>query len=383
MLETEIISLTLHQISIPFKTKFRHASAERAETSSIWVEAKSADGITGYGESCPRPYVTGETIESAQAFFSQYQVEISNAIHSLTTMKTWMTNHCNELNDNPAAWCAIELAILDRLAKREAKSIESFLGLPPLQETYQYSAVLGDADIESFKLSLGQYLLLGFTDYKLKLSGDLAHDQAKMTELRRNQNHVHSVRLDANNLWASADQAISYLHALDFPFFAIEEPLKANAYSDLAMIAKVCNCKIILDESFLRIEQFKFLEQSPENWLINLRVSKMGGLLRSLAIIESAREMNLGVIVGAQVGETSLLTRAGLTVANAARDILHAQEGAFGTHLLENDICNQPLMFGKAGLLHTSDYSLLDKPGLGFSLSQQPDFISELVSVKK
>jgi len=44
------------------------------------------------------------------------------------------------------------------------------------------------------------------------------------------------------------------------------------------------------------------------------------------------------VIVGAHVGETSLLTRAALTVANSARDLLVAQEGAFGTHLLARDV---------------------------------------------
>jgi hypothetical protein len=46
-----------------------------------------------------------------------------------------------------------------------------------------------------------------------------------------------------------------------------------------------------------------------------------------------------------------VLTRAALTVANTYRDILIAQEGALGTHLLEHDICMPVLMFGKAGLL--------------------------------
>ena len=41
------------------------------------------------------------------------------------------------------------------------------------------------------------------------------------------------------------------------------------------------------------------------------------------------------------VGETSLLTRAGLTIANAFRDCICAQEGAFGTHLLERDVVSQ------------------------------------------
>lgn len=378
MSNTVISRLIFNQISIPFKVKFRHASAERAETSSIWVKAISADGVVGYGESCPRPYVTGETIESAQAFFSQYQVEICSAIDSLSALRQWMVEHHSELDDNPAAWCAIELAILDMFAKQKGKSIESLLDLPPLQGSYQYSAVLGDAEAEAFKTSLEQYIDQGFTDFKLKLSGELARDQAKIAELQRYKNMALRVRLDANNLWPSADEAIAYLLALDFPFFAIEEPLEANSYTGLTVIAEALRCKIILDESFLRVDQFAMLDQSPNLWLINLRVSKMGGLLRSLAIIESARTLGIGLIIGAQVGETSLLTRAGLTVAQGAQGILNAQEGAFGTYLLERDICDPPLMFGKAGLLNSSKYPSLNMPGFGLTLPEQPDFISEL-----
>jgi hypothetical protein len=89
--------------------------------------------------------------------------------------------------------------------------------------------------------------------------------------------------------------------------------------------------------------------------------------------------LGIGLIVGAQVGETSLLTRAGLTAAQATQGLLVAQEGAFGTHLLESDICNPPLMFAKAGLLDTTNYPNLIKPGLGFTFQEKPDFISELL----
>ena len=34
-----------------------------------------------------------------------------------------------------------------------------------------------------------------------------------------------SVRADANNVWRSADEAITALQAVRFPFFALEEPL--------------------------------------------------------------------------------------------------------------------------------------------------------------
>ena len=379
MTKSPHFKLVLNQISIPFRVKFRHASAERAETSSLWVEAISENGLIGYGESCPRNYVTGETIESAQSFFSQYQAAICNEITSLSDLRAWATKHQNKLDANPAAWCAIELAILDLLAKQENESIEHFLNLPALHGNFQYSAVLGDATIDAFKLSAEQYLLQGFTDFKLKLSGKIERDKEKIAFIQQWKNSTLRIRVDANNLWKDASEAIEFLQALDYPFFAIEEPLQPNTYPELAVMAKALNCKIILDESFLRVEQFAILQETPQHWLINLRVSKMGGLLRSLAVIKMAQKLKIGLVIGAQVGETSLLTRAGLTAALAASDILVAQEGAFGTHLLESDICHPPLMFAKAGLLDAANYPNLIKPGLGFSFQEKPNFISELV----
>lgn len=378
MASMPVFKLVLNQLSIPFKVKFRHASAERAETSSIWVEAISSNGLIGYGESCPRDYVTGETIASVQKFFSQYQEAICKEITSLSTLRAWMTKYQNVLDLNPAAWCAIELAILDFLAKQENKTIEQFLNLPALHSSFQYSAVLGDANKEAFMQSAEQYIQQGFTDFKLKLSGDIKRDKEKIAVMRQWENKGLRIRVDANNLWQSADVAIHFLQALDYPFFAIEEPLQPNAYSELSMIANSLSCKVILDESFLRIEQFNALQAAPQFWLINLRISKMGGLLRSLAIIESARKLGIGLIIGAQVGETSLLTRAGLAAAQAASDILVAQEGAFGTYLLENDICNPSLMFAKAGLLEVANHPNLSQPGLGFTFQEKSHFISAL-----
>ena len=90
----------------------------------------------------------------------------------------------------------------------------------------------------------------------------------------------------------------------------------------------------------------------------------MGGLLRSLDVVQAARTAGIGVIVGAQVGETSLLTRVALTVAQAAGPSLVAQEGAFGTFLLERDICDPPLMFGAGGILEASSV----KTGVGIDV---------------
>ena len=361
---TGIRELRIKELRVPFKAAFRHASAERAETSSVWIEAVSATGAVGYGESCPRPYVTGESIDSSRTFLARHQAALCDEIGDLDSLGTWMTLHADDLDRNPAAWCAAEIAILDLLAQERRQTVEALLSRPPLSERFRYSAVLGDSDAAAFRQTLEQYRRMGFTDFKIKLSGDADRDRAKMDLLRGDSSGVR-VRVDANNLWERADDAIRFLQDLDYPFFAVEEPIGSNQFGEVAKIADALRCQIVLDESFVRIGQLPLLGDTPATWLINVRVSKMGGILRSLQLVDAARAAGVGLVVGAQVGETSLLTRAALTVADACGDRLVAQEGAFGTFLLAEDVCDPPLMFGAGGVLDLSTRDCLTRPGLG------------------
>ena len=76
-------------------------------------------------------------------------------------------------------------------------------------------------------------------------------------------------------------------------------------------------------------------------------------------------------VATAQVGETSLLTRAGLAIAHAAKDNLIAMEGAFGTHLLQRDLTTPCLMFGDGGVLNPENYLDAAAPGLGLAVDAE------------
>ncbi|MGH8718511.1 MAG: mandelate racemase/muconate lactonizing enzyme family protein [Burkholderiales bacterium] len=282
------------------------------------------------------------------------------------TLARWVAEHCDDIDTNPAAWCAVELALLDLLGKKTGESVEALLGLAELGGAFQYTAVLGDAPHAAFEAQLAAYQKTGFRDFKIKLSGDAQRDLAKVKSLAAARIPPERVRADANNLWRDADEAIAFLRKLDYRFCAIEEPLHTGDYQGMQRIARALHVAIILDESLLHAAQLNALDDSA-TWIPNVRVSKMGGLLRSLEVIREARCRGLRVIIGAHVGETSLLTRAALTAAHSARDILLAHEGAFGTHLLAYDVINPPIMFGKSGVLDTN--SLFRAPGLGLSAS--------------
>ena len=92
---------------------------------------------------------------------------------------------------------------------------------------------------------------------------------------------------------------------------------------------------------------------------------------------KAAAERGIGIVVGAHVGETSLLTRAGLTLACGFGNSLVAMEGAYGTRLLERDLTEPSLTFGSAGELVPT--SVMNVTGAGFGLNVERERVASLV----
>jgi L-alanine-DL-glutamate epimerase-like enolase superfamily enzyme len=273
-------------------------------------------------------------------------------LQSLGSLIEWSNRFSQEIKQNPAAFCAIELALLQALAQEKHQTIERLLSLPELSGTFRYSGILGTDDSSTFARLLNQYLQMGFTDFKVKLFGNAAIDHSNLRIIdATTQDQIIRIRFDANNLWQEATIACSYLANLGTQMFAVEEPLTARDFDGMRKLSQTLEVPVILDESFTRLDDFEQIYRDPERWIINVRVSKMGGLKRALAIAQQAEKIGVPIIIGAHVGETSILTRAALTVANVYKDNLVAQEGAFGTFLLEHDIVHPALMFTAGGTI--------------------------------
>ena len=355
-------------LNIPFNESFSHASASRNSTQSIWVTIETDCGLTGYGEGCPREYVTGESLESVARFVHEINNSVLDAIHSLYDLKQWVTRNEIDIDVNPAAWCAVELAILDVLAQSESCVIETLLDIPIEKELFTYTAILGNNALPGFEKQFNQYRKMGFEQYKVKLSGNYRDDKERL-DLIFNSREKMQVRVDANNFWKNKEAVIDYIRLLNHPFDAIEEPMIPGQYDDLRYISAELGVPIILDESFCSRAQFIPIIDFPYSWILNIRVSKMGGLLRTIDIINIAESFRIPIIIGAHVGETSLLTRAGLVAARAAHHSLIAQEGGFGTYLLKYDICDEPVQFRKNGELYFPT-NIKDDSGFGIKIKE-------------
>ncbi len=364
----KINKLNIQSLKIPFKINFKHNTADRDKTQSVLVSAETSSGNIGFGEGCPREYITGESINSCMNFFNQYRDEIIDHIHSLSDIENWISQHKEEVDENPSIWCAIELSLLDALSKELSQSVEKTLDLPELEGSFQYTAVLGDNPIEAIQTQTTQYSKYGFNDFKVKIRGNPAIDNKKF-EIINSMVHNANIRLDANNLWQNSQDVLEYIESISIEPAAIEEPLRAFDFEELSLLIDRNPIPIILDESFYQEKHFDLIPAHSKNMIINLRVSKMGGILRSRYIAEESAKRHIQLIIGSLVGETSILTRAGLTIANEYRKNIIGHEGAYGTLLLESDITERPLMFGKYGRLDTAKN--LDIQESGFQIKYE------------
>lgn len=347
------------------RVRFRHAAADRSETDNVLVEVRDADGRAGYGEGCPRAYVTAETRETAAAFLVEHAASCAQAASDVGGLAAWTHANAALIDQSPAAFCALELALLDVLARRDAVPVETLLGVRPLTDSVAYTAVLGAASGLKMRAQIAAYRLWGMGDFKVKIDGRLSADRARVSAVPGKSR----LRLDANNAFADADAAIAHVRALDRDVWAVEEPLAPGDVAGMAKVAEALDARIILDESLTRLDQLAPYAERPGLWIANIRVSKCGGVRRALRLAQACQTAGIQTILGAQVGETSLLTRAALTVGQAMASPPLAREGGYGRILLKDDLVTPSVRFGLEGRLDPRRFKLDTRPGLGLDVN--------------
>ena len=353
------MKLRVASCPFPFRGSFEHASAVRERAENVIVVAEGSNGQYGLGEGCPRSYVTGETVATALDAITRWRQAGVEEIVDVATLTAWMERNRTDIDTNPSAFAAVEIALLDLFARQAGQPIEQFLGIAAPDMELRTSAVYSTGGSAKFLVQAGLFNLNGMGTAKLKVSGNAGRDRRRARLLSR----FGALRIDANNLWASADTAIAALKELQGFAWAVEEPISSRNWQGLADVGAQTGMTIILDESVTRQEDLAALA-SGATYILNARVSKQGGLLRTLAIIRAARARGMKIIVGAQVGETSILARAGIVAARAAATDLVAFEGAFGTRLLVRDAVTPSIGFGYRGRVRLD---LCGGPGLGLT----------------
>ena len=363
----KLVAATLYALRIPFVESFSHSATERRWSDSVVIRVRDEAGTEGFGEGTPRPYVTGEIVETMLDHLTcelwprvagrevppACNLEALAAFIPETGLAGAIAPH--------ASRAALELAVLDCALQRAGRSLATLL--PPRRSRVTYSGVIAAGPIARAVQHARQMRAIGLHDVKVKVGFD--DDVARVTAVREALGHDASLRLDANGAW-SFDRAVQVLNAVaPLGIAAVEQPLPRGPVEDLARLRQAIPVPIMADESLVTPADAEALIAGEAVDFFNIRISKCGGLARSLAIAERAAKAGVGVQVGSQVGETAILSAAGRHLAAGLPTVAFV-EGSFGTLLLAEDVSIESVRFG-----HRGEASLLTGPGLGVRVVEE------------
>ena len=351
-----IEAMTIYRLRIPFHQTFRHSLHSREESDAIIVKVTDSDGRSGFGESLPRSYVTGETSESmiarirehlaprvfAQSFAPGW--ETFEYLKSVVSEWTRLEEQQSSIAAWNAAFCAVELALLDWSLRADHCALADLL--PPSRYEVIYSGVISaDAPYDAAALAKR---MARFGIRKIKVKVGAGDDAARLEAVRKAVGVEVELRADANGAW-SADEAIEQVQRLArFKLQSIEQPVRSGDLAGLKRVRQESGVAVMADESLVTLDQARRLIDLGACDYFNIRLSKNGGIGGSLAIARLAQEAGIKMQVGAQVGETGILSAAGRTLA-AHLPALAFAEGSFGTWLLVEDVTFENIAFGLGG----------------------------------
>jgi muconate cycloisomerase len=373
-----VTELQLFAVDLPFKVAFRHAAAARTTSESLFLRVGLDSGAEGWGESLPRAYVSGESREGAFALLRNSILPglLGRTFQSLPDLVSFLekcdgkapTDWVAPEVAQTSAWGSVDLALLDAFGRAFGEPV-SLGGQPSggALKRYRYSGVVSAGRGWPYAVSLLKMRAFRFPHVKLKVEHDGTLPAARTA--RRLLGRRADLRVDANMAWnvEQALEAISQLRSVGIRSF--EQPIAADDLAGLARLVAETSAQIVVDEGLTDRDSLqRFISQRACTGA-NVRISKCGGLVGANARCREALDAGLMLQVGCQVGESSLLSAAHLTLLQALAPLtpgVRYAEGCFGRHLLREDPGSPLVQFGYGGRPPRRPAG----PGLGVQVDQ-------------
>jgi O-succinylbenzoate synthase len=290
---TRIARITLHRVRLPLVHQFRTSSHAKRFLEHILVQVESADGGSGWGEiaSPSGPFYAAETVESCWAVSRDFLAPIvlatawEHPADLATAMAKVRGNHFARAGFDMAAWSLFAAAAgtpLAALLGGERTRVEAgvSLGIEPTIDDLLAQVAARVAD--------------GYRRIKLKIAP--GWDVAPVREVRAAFPDV-PVHVDANGAYGLGDLAV--FRELDpMGLLMIEQPFAPRDLVASATLQAALSTPVCLDESVEDVADLVTALRLGAGRILNVKVSRMGGLTAAVRAHDLARASGVPVWCG-------------------------------------------------------------------------------------
>lgn len=323
-----ITAVEIFLYDAPFLFGYPSGHLLRLKADSVIIALRCDGGITGYGESAPRPYVTGENPASVKKLIENLFAPLlaGQGVESVADVERLLDNMkraCRQRNvtEFQSALGAVDIALLDALGKHLDVPVHRILG-PELRRSIPWSLViplLPEAVIRKFYEGS---VRRSFSSLKILVGRDEAQNIDRLKLARELFGDEIAIRIEVNGHWSRAEAHSNLKKLTGFGIAAVEQPVDKGDREGLRKIRKAFGIPVIVDESMCSPEDAEELITRGACDILNIKISKVGGLLSAGQIAALAASRGVACLLGSHVGETRILTNAAFNFLVAAPGLL-------------------------------------------------------------
>jgi L-Ala-D/L-Glu epimerase len=357
---TTIQAIEIYKLFIALKEPFVISLGPQNDVQNIIVIIRTKDGCTGYGECSPYLTINGESVDTC-FIVGQY---FANALKGKNALDI---PGCIEIMDriiygNSSIKSAFDIALHDIAAQHAGMPIYKFLGgeKNKILET-DYTVSIGDP--QKMKADALKIKEQGFPAIKVKLGESKEKDVERIRVIREGIGNEYLLRIDANQGWRTAENAIEVLKELaEFNIEYCEEPILRSRFMELNKVSEASPIPIMADESCGDEYDAERLIQLNACKMFNIKLGKSSGFYKGLKIAQLGASANMVMQVGGFM-ESRLGMTASAHLAMANNSIHHCD---FDTPLMFTE---DPVI-GGINYLQNGIIDLPDTPGLGAAIDE-------------
>ena len=348
----KIDAINVYKVTLPFKLPFSHSRKNVTSADNIVVEILTdQQELRGYGEGGPRPYLTGETQDSAIHVAGLLCLNPHFPWNIDDVSQVWhFANVVAAEERRNSALCALEMALLDLLGKKDGRNILHYLPKGFHTEQLRYGGTVPIANREMVLNVCAMLKAYDIKEVRIKMGKDFKHNRQAIEAICQFENWKGSLRVDVNGAW-DIDQAKQHLPLLvSHGVSVLEQPLMPEDpnWKELASILRAEGIRLMADESVCSMGDLGGAIQLGHFDMIHIRLSKCGGFLSSLKMINRIRGEGLDYQVGCQLGESGILSAAGRALCAVCSDALY-YDGCYDEFLLRENLTTEHVTFNHGG----------------------------------
>jgi L-alanine-DL-glutamate epimerase-like enolase superfamily enzyme len=287
------LDTAFERLTLDLDDPFTIARGTQATAENVVVRVTDDEGTTGIGAAAPSAYY-GETADTVAAVLPDLLAVVEDAgdPHSLDRIERRLRE---TVRANPAARCAISIALHDLVGKRLDLPLYRYWGLDA-DETVSTSYTIGLDSIERMREKTATAVDAGHSILKVKLGTE--RDREIMAAVRDAASDAR-IRVDANEAWTppEAVDMIETLAAFDVEF--VEQPVPVDSSDGLRYVHGRSALPIAADESCVTLADVPRIADRAD--IANIKLMKCGGLREAKRMIHAARAHGLEVMLGCMI----------------------------------------------------------------------------------